>query len=128
MIFWRKQWNPICGHYFWDNQYGAKMFCQQLGCYVGGVVRPAFPIKGNSISTYPMQQNYSVDSFRLGMCLPEDRWGNCKGNCNDNVVGGSCFRNMNANCSAGEPVGIHISCPCTCTQKSSCNAKLNQSQ
>ena len=28
LIFWDKVWSPICGHYFWDNQYGAKKFCQ----------------------------------------------------------------------------------------------------
>ena len=24
-------WAPICGHWFWDNNYGARLFCRQLG-------------------------------------------------------------------------------------------------
>ena len=23
-------WSPICGHWFWDNQHGATLFCQEL--------------------------------------------------------------------------------------------------
>ena len=25
------KWRPICGHWFWDNNYGAKAFCKRLG-------------------------------------------------------------------------------------------------
>ena len=25
------KWTPICGHWFWDNNYGARLFCKQLG-------------------------------------------------------------------------------------------------
>ena len=97
MIYWNNIWSPICGHYFWDNKFGAKKFCEQLGCYSGGEVLPLFPIKGDSISTHPIHRNYSVDAFRLGMCLKEDKWGYCTGNCNDNVIGGTCFQNSHAN-------------------------------
>ena len=24
------KWTPICGHWFWDNNYGASMFCRKL--------------------------------------------------------------------------------------------------
>ena len=125
MIYWNNTWSPICGHYFWDNKFGAKKFCEQLGCYSGGEVSPLFPIKGDSISTHPIHRNYSVDAFRLGMCLKEDKWGYCTGNCNDYTIGGTCFQNSHANCSTGEPVGIKITCPCTCTKSSSCNGKYH---
>ena len=124
-VFWNNHWSPICGHYFWDNQYGAKKFCEQLGCYSGGKVSPVFLTKGSSISTHPMRQNYSVDAFKLGTCLANDKWGNCNGGCNDYSVGNHCINNKNANCAAGEPVGIRITCPCTCTKTSSCRGKSN---
>ena len=31
LVFWDSQWIPICGHYFWDNQHGAELFCRKMG-------------------------------------------------------------------------------------------------
>ena len=33
------QWHPICGHIFWDNNFGADLFCKILG-YQFGIIRP----------------------------------------------------------------------------------------
>ena len=26
-VFWNGVWTPICGHWFWNNDYGADLFC-----------------------------------------------------------------------------------------------------
>ena len=31
-------WHPICGHWFWNNNFGARLFCQELGFNDGKVV------------------------------------------------------------------------------------------
>ena len=31
-------WHPICGHYFWNNNFGARLFCQELGFNDGKIV------------------------------------------------------------------------------------------
>ena len=113
MIFWNKKWSPICGHYFWDNPYGATKFCEQLGCYSGGKV---LPMTGK----YSTPINYTVDAFRFGTCGKDDKWEECTGGCNDNEIGGSCYKNASANCKAGQPVAINITCSCSCTKTTSC--------
>ena len=47
---------PICGHYFWDNQYGVNLFCKKLG-YDSG-----------SFSGRDAGQKYYRESFRIGKC------------------------------------------------------------
>ena len=113
MIFWNGVWSPICGHYFWDNSNGARKFCEQLGCYAGGMVVDL------DIGTW---KHYSVDAFRVGKCQHDDSWGSCTGGCNDNEIGGHCNEHvMNTGmCNAGQPVRIKITCPCSCTKSSSC--------
>ena len=77
-IFWDSKWFPICGHYFWDNNNGASLFCNKLGYNNGTVHR-----NENG-------EKYEVDSFRVGFCYKEDKWKNCKGGCNDYQAGGYC--------------------------------------
>ena len=114
MIFWNKTWSPICGHYFWDNPFGATKFCEQLGCYSGGEVLP------NNYGKHSTPANYTVDAFRFGACRENDNWGKCTGGCNDDQNGGSCYKDSSANCKAGQPVAINITCSCSCTKPSSC--------
>merc|ERR1711935_600465 len=36
---WRsRKWVPICGHYFWNNHNGAKLFCEELGFPEGKLI------------------------------------------------------------------------------------------
>ena len=37
LIFWEGEWTNICGHRFWDDDIGAKLFCNKIG-YEQGVV------------------------------------------------------------------------------------------
>ena len=29
-VLWNRKWTPICGHLFWNNEYGPNLFCQRL--------------------------------------------------------------------------------------------------
>ena len=118
MIFWDKIWSPICGHYFWNNHFGATKFCEQLGCYFGGEVFPM--VYGISDLDYGKAPYYSVDAFKVGSCLKGDTWGKCTGGCNDMEVGGNCHQNTKALCTPRDPVRINITCSCKCTKPSSC--------
>ena len=80
------QWVPICGHYFWDNQVGAELFCQKMG-YDSG-----------QLSGRGSGKKYSTDSFRIGKCNGGNNWGKCKGGCNDYEVGVACNNNKYAKC------------------------------
>ena len=129
MIFWDKNWTPICGYYFWDNPFGANKFCEQLGCYSGGEVFPTNYASGwktlqNQIQYKQMSWNYTVDAFRFGSCRKNDKWGRCTGGCNDNKIGGSCDVNSSAICESGHSVRINITCSCSCTKSSSCTGNV----
>ena len=98
-IFWDNQWSPICGHYFWDNQVGAKLFCQKMGYHSG-----TFSGRGSG-------QKYSMDSFKIGKCNSGDKWENCNGGCNDYQRGGRCSnRWYGAECDQNQEVKITIQC------------------
>ena len=93
MFFWHEQWSPICGHWFWDNNYGATTFCQKLG-YNSGVVSGKRQRGGRG--------KYEVDSIHIGRChegvpLEECHW--CIG------TGNEC-----SNCAANQRVAIKIKC------------------
>ena len=89
---------PICGHYFWDNQEGAKLFCQKMGYHSG-----TFSGRGSG-------QKYSMDSFRIGKCNDGDNWESCSGGCNDYQGGGACSNNNHAKCDQTQGVKITIEC------------------
>ena len=90
-------WSPICGHYFWDNDYGATMFCKQLNAtFDSGIVirRPDKPLES--------------DAIRVGKCQNDTidtQWLQCTGACNDLGKGNGC-----AMCGAGELASIEIEC------------------
>lgn len=94
-IFWENQWSPICGHYFWNNQVGAKLFCQKLGYQTGTFSRGS-------------GQTYSMDSFRIGQCNTGDTWESCTGGCNDYQSGGACSNGVK--CDQTQRVKITIEC------------------
>ena len=92
-LFWNSKWSPICGHYFWNNHYGATSFCKKLG-YSNGKQY------GHSSG-----QTYSEDAIRIGLCSEGQNLENCDGGCNDKGVGNGC-----ANCAAGEKIKLTIRC------------------
>ena len=88
------KWVPICGHFFWDNNIVASLFCQQLG-FVSGSIKERFQILPN-------------DGLRVGKCLNGDKWPQCTGNCNQLVVGGQC--NNGAQCTKGQNAAVSMEC------------------
>ena len=54
MFFWDEEWWPIVGHFFWDNQNGAKTFCKKLGLSGGKLERT--------------KEKYSEKSIIIGNC------------------------------------------------------------
>ena len=97
-IYWEHAFHPICGHYFWDNNYGATLFCKKLG-YESGKIAP-----GSYAPT--------VDAIRIGSCSSSDtHLLNCSGtsSCNYIEVGGhgniSC-----GNCHGNTKVIFKINC------------------
>ena len=96
-VFWYNQWTPICGHYFWNNQEGAKLFCRKMG------------YKSGSLSGHGSGQKYATDSFRIGECNSNDMWENCRGGHNDYQIGGR-FNQGTAKCDRYQEVKITIWC------------------
>ena len=124
-ILWHGKWTPICGHYFWDNNNGAKLFCQILG-YTNGKVKGRY---------YNPRHELTDDAIMIGKCSDSDKdlfspeigfgfsggfsggfsdtIGGCTGGCNDLKVGEYCKTKSNtkwAYCTKGEPAKIEIEC------------------
>ena len=97
LVLWEDVWSPICGHYFWDNQVGASIFCSKLGYEHGEQSHD-----GNS---------YSTDGFRIGKCEEGDDLASCTGGCNDYELGGQCSNSWSGGeCMQSEPMAMTISC------------------
>ena len=90
-FFWNAKFYPICGHWFWDNEYGANSFCQKIG-YKSGTIEETEKI-------------YAEDAIRIGKCHAGEQLELCSGGCNDKGIGNGC-----AECAAGESVGFTIKC------------------
>ena len=110
-IFWNDLWSPLCGHYFWENQYGATKFCQQLG-YESGMH-----------SGKPITKIYPVESFTLGKCLHDDEWPCCTGGENHFVSGRSL---TNGTCAKSNDQAMVIRCfgASINVMNPSCNGKM----
>ena len=93
-------WVPICGHYFWNNDIGARLFCQELGGTGGNVI-------GNHqyANTSPKLPS---DGLQVGNCKSGDSWLKCTGGCNSKNIGGQC--SGGGNCRAGTNGGVEIQC------------------
>ena len=98
-VFLNGKWSPICGHWFWDNDYGAELFCQKLDpTYTHGTV------------TKRRDKPLESDGIRIGKCLSGDirggdKWLGCTGGCNDLGTGNGC-----AQCAAGQGASVEIYC------------------
>ena len=99
-ILINEKWSPICGHYFWDNNYGATLFCQKLNStyHYGSVKNPV--------------KSLESDGIRVGKCTKEDNdLSSCTGACNDfPQIGGQCSNSANGKCGAGQGPTIEIEC------------------
>ena len=97
-VFLNGIWSPICGHWFWDTDFGANLFCQKLTsdpASTGYVIRRV---------DKPLEK----DAIRIGKCLSNDKWLSCSGGCNNLGTGKGC--NNHDNCGAKQPASIEIKC------------------
>ena len=92
-------WSPICGHYFWNNNHGATLFCQKLN--------PEFK-SGTLIRRH--DKPLESDGIKIGGCFSDDHWPECTGGCNDFETGSSCFEANGGKCTAGEVSSMEIHC------------------
>jgi hypothetical protein len=91
-IFYAGTFYPICGHYFWDNNYGASTFCRHLGFKQGE--------RRISRATFPK------DSIGLGRCHKTDRFPLC-------TAGGNSWSNLKIRdcwCCKGRRIGVQVRC------------------
>ena len=93
-------WSPICGHWFWNNKYGATLFCQMLDpIYTSGIVKKHKEI--------PL----ASDGMRIGQCTSNDNsLLSCTGGCNDLELGGQCSNYHHSKCGAGQGATVEIQC------------------
>ena len=95
------KWSPICGHYFWDNDFGADLFCRKLGFTSGGTVIGRK--RGNG------KFELSSDAIGIGRCSGSDNdIFKCSAGCNDLGLKSSCY--TASRCRSGEESGIRIQC------------------
>ena len=110
-LFYGGKWSPICGHYFWNNQDGAKAFCQELG-YTNG-----------RLSEYDEygEGKYDQDAIEVGQCRSGESINSCTSSNNKYKKTGWCKK--------GKEVKITISCEghTKGTEKDSCPGEIDKS-
>ena len=94
-------WSPICGHWFWDNDHGATVFCTKLG-YEYGHVNPREEQRAGT---------YHVPAIHVGKCRAREELTACTGGHNHYT---------SRNCNAGDKIGITITCNRQTETYSSC--------
>ena len=91
-VFLNGIWSPICGHYFWDNDVGASLFCQKLTsnpASTGLVIRR---------TDKPLEK----DAIKIGKCLSNDQWLSCSGGCSPCHCGAGQLASIEIKCSQGK--------------------------
>ncbi len=63
-VLYNGKWSPICRYGFWNNDWGATLFCQELG-YSTGVRKDH--------TDEPLES----DGINIGECNSADSWLNC---------------------------------------------------
>ena len=93
-VTFNRQWVPICGHWFWNNDIGASLFCQKLGFESGNI---------KNRLTLPS------DGLTIGQCNKGDKWLECSyKDCHKLQIGGTC--NNGGSCSKGQKAAVSIDC------------------
>ena len=91
-VLFQGNYYPICGHYFWDNDFGAQTVCEALG-FKHGQVR----VTGTS---------YNKDAMPVGKCNSGESLDKC-------TAGGNAFGNLDTNngwCNKGQEIGVEVAC------------------
>ena len=97
MIFAEGHFHPICGHGFWNGEFGFNTFCKLLGFQTGSLIE---------------KLNATDDSMRVGQCAEADsNLTECNtGVCNDMNLGGACNSHPSAKCVKGAEAAIRMKC------------------
>ena len=88
---------PICGHWFWDNNYGATEFCQRIGLGDGIVIKT--------------KHTYNEDAMFIGECGPEPDYPGYERifpRCEERSD--HTDRHGEIHCEKGQKVGMKIQC------------------
>lgn len=95
-VFHGGKFHPICGHFFWDNNRGANMFCKKMGFAHGG--------------RQHRRNKFKVDSMPVGKCgkKAEKRGDLRKCNAGGNAWGNFGYRR--GWCKAGKKIGVSVIC------------------
>ena len=81
---------PICGRHYWDNNFGARLFCKMLGRCGGTVSKTKIDLV--------------EDAYHVGKCSSTDTDINtCSGGNNERKLGED-------DCEKGKESVVHISC------------------
>ena len=99
-VYYNGNWSPICGHWFWDTQYGTNLFCTELN---------GEPSTGNITNDYSQRQELGSQGIMIGKCLESDTslFGCTGGKNMMRNYGSSVYRER---CAAGQKSGIIIDC------------------
>ena len=91
------EWFPICGHYFWNDIYGASLFCQRLDSkYSSGITTERRDL--------PLER----DGILIGQCCSNDiDLLSCGCGTNTYLEQTSFY---NVKCTAGDPSTVEIEC------------------
>ena len=97
------KFSPICGHGFWNNQYGADAFCQALG-FTGGTLSKD-------------RGKYQQDALMIGTCNRFDAIHQCDGGYNSYKFPGRCRVGNNVKVSVACDENISGSVLSSCSGK-----------
>ena len=99
-IWFNDKWSPICGHYFWENDYGATLFCQKLNSnYTFGK------------SKKRLDRSLASNGITVGECTSQDKsLLSCTGRCNDLQEGGLSCGQSGGKCDVGERALVEVEC------------------
>jgi len=92
-ILYDSEWYPICGHWMWDNNAAATLFCKKLG-FDAGVVNKRM-------------NKFSKDAMPVGAC------GKGETDLTACTAGGNSFGDFSwggGTCKVGHKIGIAVSC------------------
>ena len=110
--------HPICGHWFWDNNNGARAFCDKLGLEYDDYIKvresydeDAFLVgKCNSIYDFP--NNCKIHNFRRQLSRELGAVGRLVQGAVSYIA--DAFAGWDAyeynNCRKGQPAGVSIMC------------------
>ena len=65
-VLYNGKWSPICGLGFWNTNWGATLFCKELG-YSTGIINT------KDYEDKPLES----DGINIGECTSQDNWLDC---------------------------------------------------